>query len=81
MSVTLARNFLNESGTSAIRIFKKFICNCHLCGNSSLFSGDNSDYELVALSFSFLLFISTSYIEPFHLLTSLSISGVREEIK
>lgn len=35
----LACNFLNESGISVIRIFSKFIFNCHLCGTSCVFGG------------------------------------------
>lgn len=49
----LAHNFLNESGTNAIKIFKRFIFNCHLCGTSCLFISDNSVYELATLCFSF----------------------------
>lgn len=44
-------------------------------------SGGNSGCELAALSFFFLLYISTFYIEPFHLLPSPSVSGVKEEMK
>ena len=44
-------------------------------------SGGNSGCKLAALSFFFLLFISTFYIEPFHLLPSPSVSGVKEEMK
>lgn len=48
----LACNFLNESGISVIRIFSKFIFNCHLCGTSCVFGGHSLVSESATLCFS-----------------------------